>query len=176
MNLYELTTELQSIAAQLAEITDAEELTPAMGDQLAALLNDASDTHDRWVEKIDNTAALVRDRSRWLDGIDAEIARLQELRRTEKSRIDWLKSNLMLAMSVRECDKLITKRGKLSICKNGGKAPIAIDPNIDPATLPVKFQRVTIEADPNAIREAIEAGEDLEFATLKERGHHLRIK
>jgi hypothetical protein len=176
--LYDLTAELQSIAAQLEQITDADEITPEMGDRLSALLNDASDTHDRWLEKLDNTAALVRDREMWLSGIEAEIERLQELRRVERGRIDWLKRNIMLAMSVRGATKLNTKRGRISICANGGKAPIAIDPNIDPASLPEKFQRITIEADTIAIRSAIEAGDPdvAPIAQLRERGQHLRIK
>jgi len=174
--LFELTSELQTIAAQLEEITDADEITPEMGDQLAALLNDASDTHQEWCDKIDNTAALVRDREMWLSGIDREIARLTELKRTERNRIDWLKKNIMLAMAIRETDKLTTRRGKITISGNGGKAPIAIDPNIDPKTLPTQFQRVTIEPDTNAIREAIENGEPINFATIQPRGQHLRIR
>jgi hypothetical protein len=176
--LYDLTAELQSIAAELEEITDADEITPEMGDRLSALLCDASDTHEQWVSKIDNTAALIRDRSMWLDGIDREIARLQELKRIEQNRIDWLKRNLMLAMSVRGTDKLTTPRGKLSICRNGGKQPIALNPLIEPDHLPAKFQRVSIAPDLDAIRSAIENGdpEAESIAQLRERGQHLRIK
>lgn len=176
--LYDLTTELQSIASELEDITTADEITPEMSDRLAALLNDASDTHDRWVSKIDNTAALIRNREMWLAGIDTEIARLQELKRIERGRIDWLKKNLMLAMHVRDCPKLNTPRGRLSICRNGGKQPIAIDPAINPINLPDRFQRVTVEPDTNAIRTALENGDPAaaKIATLQERGTHLRIK
>ncbi len=42
--------------------------------------------------------------------------------------------------------------------------------------MPERFQRVSIEADKEAIRTALEAGEDIGFAYLAERESHLRIK
>lgn len=42
--------------------------------------------------------------------------------------------------------------------------------------LPEQFQRVSIEADTKAIREALEAGQQLPFAHLGDRGSSLRIK
>jgi len=48
--------------------------------------------------------------------------------------------------------------------------------DLDPKTLPERFQKITVEANSPAIREALESGEKLEFAELGERGTSLRIK
>ncbi len=42
--------------------------------------------------------------------------------------------------------------------------------------MPERFQRVLVEPDKEAIRTALEAGEELSFAYLAERDLHLRIK
>ena len=45
-----------------------------------------------------------------------------------------------------------------------------------PDELPQEFQKVTIEANNEAIRKALDEGQELEFAQYGERGESLRIK
>ena len=71
--------------------------------------------------------------------------------------------------------KLRTKRFNISINGNGGKQPLRFD-NTAPGDLPTRFQRTIIEPDKDAIRAALEAGEEISFAYLAERENHLRIK
>ena len=72
--------------------------------------------------------------------------------------------------------KLRTKKFNLSIAKNGGKVPIAIDSKINPKDLPKQYQRITVEVDHTAVRKALESDTQLDWATWGERGQHLRIK
>ena len=69
-----------------------------------------------------------------------------------------------------------TARYKLSLAKNGGKQPLILDESIPVSQLPEQFQKVSIDPDTTAIREALERGEKLEFAQLGERGTSIRIK
>lgn len=63
-----------------------------------------------------------------------------------------------------------------AIQANGGQLPISWADSIDPASLPPEFQKVRIEIDKDRTRAELEAGEQLSFARLDERGAHLRIK
>ena len=71
----------------------------------------------------------------------------------------------------------VTKAGdaviKASIVKNGGQAPLEID--LIPVDLPEDFQKITIDADKEAIRAALEGGQQLEWARIGERGEHIKI-
>ena len=69
-----------------------------------------------------------------------------------------------------------TPRYKLSLQRNGGKAPLILDENLAVTQLPEHFKRVTIDADPTAIRLALERGEKLEWAQLGESGVSMRIR
>ena len=91
--------------------------------EVAARLGTTTHSLYAWLKKYGQSTPREADQA----DAQAEIARLQELRRIEQARIDWLKQNMMLAMSVRDCSKIHTKRTRLSICRNGGKQPIALD-------------------------------------------------
>jgi len=69
-----------------------------------------------------------------------------------------------------------TPRYKLQLAKNGGKAPLILDESVPVAKLPERFQKVSIDPNTMAIREALERGESLEFAMLGERATSMRIK
>ena len=51
-----------------------------------------------------------------------------------------------------------TLRYKLSVAKNGGKAPLILDESVPVTNLPEQFQKVSIDANTAAIREALAAG------------------
>ena len=51
-----------------------------------------------------------------------------------------------------------TPRYKLSVAKNGGKAPLILDESVPVTNLPEQFQKVSIDANTAAIREALAAG------------------
>lgn len=89
--------------------------------------------------------------------------------------VEFLKGRLKTHLEATEQQKLRTKRFNIAVCANGGKAPLRFD-NTPPEQMPERFKRVTVEPDREAIRTALEAGEELSFAYLAERESHLRIK
>jgi hypothetical protein len=64
-----------------------------------------------------------------------------------------------------------TARFRVSVANNGGPQHIDITKDV-----PEEYQRITVSADTKRIREALERGELLDFASLLERGRHLRIR
>jgi hypothetical protein len=57
------------------------------------------------------------------------------------------------------------------VCKNGGKIPIEYT-----ADVPKEYCTFTPKPNGEAIRKALEDGQELEFAHFTERGEHLKIK
>ena len=59
----------------------------------------------------------------------------------------------------------------IKLQKNGGKAPLIIDGEV-----PDNYQKIIYETDKEKIRKDLEAGKELPFAYLEERGQHVVIK
>ena len=81
---------------------------------------------------------------------------------------------LLDAMDTMGTNKIQTEHFRVSIAKNGGKQPMYVDPNIE--AIPEEYIIRRPEPDKEKIREALDAGQELEFAKLLERGTHLSIR
>ena len=111
----------------------------------------------------------------WAATRKAEAERLAKLAESDIKAVEFLKGRLKTHLEATEQQKLRTKRFNISVCANGGKAPLRFD-NTSPEQMPERFKRVIVEPDKEAIRTALEAGEELSFAYLAEREKHLKIK
>lgn len=173
--LYEISGKLEDLNNLLEELENAiipDELTEVYTNLLAEIDKTKADFY----EKIDNILALIQSRKRWVQIRKEEADRLNKLIRKDENTIKFLNEYLLRHLEAQEVKKLRTKRFNLTVANNGGKLPLWIDNKLDPQELPKKYQQVTVEVNKNAIREALEAGEELEFAGFSERGKHLRIK
>lgn len=124
-------------------------------------------------EKLDNYAAFIGELEARSSVRKAEAQRMTKLSQTDANKAGYLRGALKLFFEKRNLSKVDTKRYRLSLTKNGGKLPLIVD---DLTLLPARFQKVEISADNSAIREALDAGESLEFARLGERGSNIQIK
>lgn len=84
-----------------------------------------------------------------------------------------LKERLKAHLELIGMPKLETRRFRVRVQANGGKLPL--DVLVPADQLPTRFQRLRIEADNDAIRQALEEGATFSFAHLLPRGTHLRI-
>lgn len=126
--------------------------------------------------KLDNYSALIVECTSRAAARKAEAQRLMELAASDENRAKLLKDRLKLFFQAHNLKTLDTARYRLAITKNGGKAPLILDESVPMTQLPEQFQRVSIDPDTTAIRDALERGEVLEWARLGERGTSLRIK
>ena len=173
--LYEISGKLEDLNNLLEQLEDAiipDELTEVYQELLAEIDKTKADFYD----KIDNILALIQSRKKWMQIRKEESDRLNKLIKQDENTIKFLNEYLLRHLQAQEIPKLRTKRFNLTVANNGGKLPVWIDSKLDPQELPKKYQSVTIEVNKKAIREALEAGEKLEFAGFSERGKHLRIK
>ena len=126
--------------------------------------------------KLDGYAALISEMQARADVRKVEAKRMQELATIDDNRARLLKDRLKAFFQQHDLKTVNTNRYRLSLAKNGGKAPLILDENLAITSLPEHFQKVSIDADTAAVREALEKGESLDFARLGERGTSMRIK
>lgn len=127
--------------------------------------------------KADGYANWIAERNAMQEACKAEAARLADKARLIGRGVDALKGRLKEFMERRAIPKIETPHWTISVCKNGGMLPIEIDTDVVPVTLPEKFQyQPPVEVNKEAVRQAIEHGEILNFARAGERGTHLRLR
>ena len=124
-------------------------------------------------EKLDHYAAFIRELEARAAARREESRRLAERARQDEDRARYLKQRLVTFFDEHGLKTVETRRYRLTMARSGGKAPVVL--RVDPDDLPADFQRIQVRANLDAIREALERGEALDFAELGERSHYLRI-
>ena len=122
-------------------------------------------------DKADSYAFIITGIKGDIEAIKQEEARLAARRRVLNNRINTLKSVLESAMRTTGRLKFKTALHSFGIQKNGGKPSLDIFDEV-----PEEFTRTKIEPDTDAIRKALETGQELKFACLQDRGESLRIR
>ena len=126
--------------------------------------------------KLDGWVGWVRQMEMEAAAAFAEADQWRHKGQALTNRVAWAKSVLKQHLENTRRAKVQTARGHtVTVQANGGKLPVQVDP-VDPETVAERFQRVRVELDTDAVRTALEAGEQLAFARLQPRGTHLRIK
>lgn len=174
LTLIELSAELEQLDSLLDTIDD-DNIPIDLQTSVDELLAQREATHEAVLEKLDNYAALIQHRAYWAATRKAEAERMAKLAESDIKTVDFLKSRLKAYLEATEQKKLRTRRFNIVLCANGGKAPLRFD-NTPPGQMPERFKRLIVEPDKEAIRTALETGEELSFAYLAERESHLRIK
>lgn len=152
--LIELTADFQQLDAMLDTIEG--DIPPELQQAVDELLHQKEQTHDQLMEKIDNYAALIQTRAYWAATRKAEAERLSKLIESDQKSIDFLKGRLKAHLEATDQKKVRTKRFNIGVRTAGGKQGLKLNLE-NPKDLPERFQRVIIEPDSTALREALEA-------------------
>jgi uncharacterized small protein (DUF1192 family) len=162
--LYELTNDYKSLL-DLAGSMDEDEIQ-AFNDTLEAVLGEIE-------VKADGYAVVLAEIEGRINIVNKEIGRLEAiesaLSNTRRRMIDRLKT----AMEDIGKKEIKTDLHKFKIVNNGGKLPMTVQEDC----VPEEYTKteVKIIPDKDKIRAALESGEVLPFASLGERGTHLKI-
>jgi hypothetical protein len=120
-------------------------------------------TQEEFREKALNYAKFIQSEALSIDCIDAEIKRLQGLKKSKINKIDKLKTSLSDAMKTFGFDKFDLGIFKLSFRKSSS---VEI---LEGAIIPDEFKRVIPESfspDKAALKKALEAGESFEGISI----------
>jgi hypothetical protein len=129
--LYQLSKELSEINDQL--ITDQGEISPELElrlDQVNLALTEKATGLRKWLARIDGDTL----------GLDAEIERLQKIRKQHANLYERLKAYVKKNMEVADLKKIETPIGNFTIAKN----PPSVELNLKPT---VKSIEETLNAD-----------------------------
>lgn len=150
-SLYEISQDLLTIYSQLEE--SGGEITPDIEESLA--LNDQS-----FSTKALNYCKFIQSLKATANMFDLEIDRLRAKKERAAKLADTLKNNLAGYMTLSGKDKVDLDLFKLSFRNSKAVSILSED-------IPEEFTRIKIEPDKIKIKEALEAGQFLEFAELQ---------
>jgi hypothetical protein len=168
--LYEIKDDLDALAALLYEVGG--DITE--DEACAAIDAWLRETNEALRGKLDRYAALIREKESLAETRKEEGKRLLSLASSDEAMVTRLKARLQWFFEDQGIDKLETDRFRFTLANNGGKVPIQL--LVPPDQLPEWARRVVVTPDMEAIRGEIEAAGSCEFASVGERGRHLRIR
>jgi hypothetical protein len=166
MTLLEISSDVKHLADVLEDCADGE-LAPAI-QQWMESISEAEQ------EKLDNYCALIRDVQLRIAARQEERDRLQLRIQTDENLVAKLKGMLLWYFNQHSIRKYETERYRISVARNGGKLQVEVD--LPAEHLPAAYQIVEVKANKDAIRTAMEAGENVKGCRLLPRGEHVQIR
>ena len=163
-NIYQLSEEIQRVSdlfdqeasANEGEVSD--ELANAL-DQLTAELDDNAPGLGNLYRKLRNEGEQYK----------SQAKRFADVGKMKSDQSDRLKACVLQAMQAAGKKKL----ADFSVCKNGGLVPVEFHSHI---AVSEEFIHRVPEVDQGKVRQALNEGRNLAFASFGVRGSHVRIK
>jgi predicted PP-loop superfamily ATPase len=124
-------------------------------------------------DKIDHYCALIKELDIRITTRKAEAQRLIDRAKIDEKLVQFLKHNLKKFFEQQNLKRIDTRRFKVTLARNGGQQSVNL--SIPPEELPTQFQVIAVKANLDAIREALQQGEQVPGASLAERGSYIRI-
>ena len=166
MTLYELNVQMQEIL-DMAESGEFDE----------ELISNTLEGVEGEIEiKLDSYGVIIIELQADIEKIDQEIKRLTSKKKTIANSINYLKNMVMQTMGTLNTRKVKGDKFTWTIAKNGGKAPLIIDESMPAICLPEEYQIWDVKPNKEVIRQDLEAGKELPYARLGERGESLRLR
>lgn len=160
MTLYDIQSEFM----QLYELATEEEDEQAFLDTLEGLKGELEVKASGYVNVMKQLEMEATECDKVIEAFKAK-------KQTRVNSYKRMSEALQSAMETAGVDVLNAGDYELKIVNNGGLQPLEITGDV-----PGNFQKIIYEPDNKKIREALIEGQDLNFAHLKERGKHLKIK
>lgn len=172
--LHELTHEFINLQ-NILESLEGEEIPEELEATITEMLQQWNENKGKIDDKIDGYVSLIRQLNNDAEQLEAEAKRLRERADSERKKAEYLKHRLYQFLELTGQNKLKTTRNTVSI-RQASQAPLII--KCDPKVLPEKWQRITIDADKTAIKEAIKNGDKdvTKFAEYGEKSTYLSIR
>lgn len=164
--------ELSNLTAEMLsflDVADDEELDPqAVADTLEGMEGDFDAT-------VGDLCKFIKNLEGEREAVKAEAKRLQARSKRIDGKIEWIKRGMMAAMQAfgkKDAGELL----KAHIRGNGGPKPLVYVEGFTPDDAPEPLRKVTYSFDTEAIRKALNDGEDLGFVKYGDRGESITIK
>lgn len=160
-SLYSITTEYRSLMQEIEECEGV--LTPELEEGLQI-------NKEQLVVKSESYVHVIKTQEVYIDAIEAEIKRLQALKKQKEKSVDILKSYLLQAV---ENFGTFTSGFFTFSTRKSSSVEVVCDVNDLPKEL--KVIKVTETADKTAIKKALQSGEQIDGCAIIEK-YNLSIK
>lgn len=128
-------------------------------------------------EKAEGYYRIIRKLEMQASAAKAESEQYAMMARVRTNAAERLKDRMKAHLEATGRKEIVTTSGKkFAIQKNGGSAPLEVAESIDLTKLDRAFVVVTESLNKTAVKEALAAGVELDFAKFGERGTSLRIR
>lgn len=167
LTLFDLTDAISDLVDDIIDALiagDTEEVE-TLFDELDSLYGARSEKHEGYVHVIKNAEAAA-------EACYKQATAFYARNKALKGLATRLKDTLMA--DLQQHGETRTTAGKFKIARQKNSQPSVIL-NIDAEALPTEYQRLTIEADKTALKEAINNGTEIDGVSL-ETGEHIRIR
>lgn len=128
---------------------------------------------------IRNLEARANVRQAEADTFRQEANRLDALAEADLKAVEKLKERLKWFWQAHDLGKIEAGGFRINLQANGGVAPVQFTDDTKPEDADERFHKVIparVDWDKDAVRKALQAGEELMFAKLGERGYRIVIK
>lgn len=125
-------------------------------------------------DKLEGCCKFIRNQEAESKMLKEEAKHLTDRAKACDNRAKSTKGLIEFCMNSLGIEKINAGIFKVAMQKNGGKRPINI--LVDAESLPAEFQKVTVEADNDAIRTALDNGYEGDLFQYGEQGRSLRIR
>ena len=162
LSIFNIEQNYNKLAEQLIE--NDGELTPELSEQLAI-------TEEQLQNKSVAYSFVIKEMDADIDTIDAEIKRLQALKKQREKASEYLKDRIKHAMDTFQIEEIKTPLVKINFRKSES---VEVD-DVNALPAPYKVVKVTEQADKAAIKAAIKDGVDIAGCRI-ETHRNLQIK
>ena len=165
--LFDLTDEIKAIVADIidAEIAGDEDEVQTLIAELDELHEAREAKRQGYVYVIKNSLAAAENHKGVAEDFDARA-------KAHANLVKRLKERLLFDMRLNDEQAVPAGEFKIARQKNGQPSVVM---NIEAEALPTEFQRITIEADKEVIKDALNNGTEIDGVSLVT-GEHIRIR
>lgn len=160
LSLYDMNQEWQNVFEMLLDPEVPEEAVYDTLEMIEADMDTKADGYAKIIKSMEGDASQI----------DEEIKRLQNRKASITNRKEWMKARLYDTMKATGRTKFKTPLFSFTIQQNGGARPVDLTD-----VVPDEWLKPG-DPDTKRIREYLEAGHELPFAVLADRGESLRIR
>lgn len=169
MRLYQISEAVAAFLSLVQQDGEVVNITPDLESWLDSIAGQER-------EELDNIVKLIRQLDSESEAIAREVAELRSMMEARKARVAQIKACVKQHLIKTGQTSIRTHLGFLvSLCNDGGKQGIEVEPTFSVADADVSHQKLEISLDTEAIRRDLEAGKEVPYAKLRPRGQHVRI-
>ncbi len=174
MNPEILRAKLREIKALLDSLESAE-ISPELESALNDLLFQEEGTESNYRQNINGIVAIIDYLQTRIKRRKNQVRGLFQLIEADSKIGKCLEQYLIRYLKAQEIERLETEEYNLEIVTDSSQRELIIEENVSISEVPNDYQKLFLEIDRYSVRQALESGEELSFASLTDVEYKLNL-